>query len=345
MEALARDRRQNRLQGQLNMRKHTMHRSIRNLVLGALCLFAAGAAHAQYPNKPVRVIVPYPAGGALDLIGRVLAEKLSDRWKQPVVVDNKPGATGAIGTQALMASAPDGYTLLLHATAGLTISQALLKSPPYDTLRDLTSISSIAYSPMILVVNRSVPADSVKSLIDHLKANPGRLSYATAGIGAVNHVGMELFKRRTGTDITHVPYKGDSAAMGDLLSGNVALAFMSANLAIPQIRAGKLKALAVTSRVRAEALRELPTMIEAGLPDFELRSWNAVMGPAGLPRDIVMRVNQALVEIGADPGVRARFAELGLVSDTSTPEALAERIRAEIESWRAVVKGANIVAE
>jgi tripartite-type tricarboxylate transporter receptor subunit TctC len=133
--------------------------------------------------------------------------------------------------------------------------------------------------------------------------------------------------------------------MADLLSGNVALAFMSANLAIPQIRAGKLKALAVTSRVRADALRELPTMIESGLPDFELRSWNAVMGPAGLPRDIVLRVNQALVEIGADPGVRARFAELGLVSDTSTPEALAERIRAEIESWRVVVKGANIVAE
>ncbi len=156
---------------------------------------------------------------------------------------------------------------------------------------------------------------------------------------------MELFKRRTGTDIAHVPYKGDSPAIADLINGNVTMGFMSASLAIPQIRGGKLKGLAVTSKVRAEAMRELPTMIEAGLPDFELRAWNAFVGPAGLPRDLVVRINQALVEISTDATVRARFAELGLVADSSTPEALVERIRAEIESWRIVVKGANIVAE
>ena len=289
--------------------------------------------------------MPYPAGGSIDMVARVVAEKLTERWKQPVVVDNKPGATGVIGTQALIASAPDGYTLMLHATAGLTVYQALAKAPVYDTLKDLTPISPASYSPLILVVNRSVAADSVKSLIDYIKANPGRLTYATAGIGAVNHVGMELFKRRTGTDIAHVPYKGDSPAIADLINGNVTMGFMSASLAIPQIRGGKLKGLAVTSRVRAEAMRELPTMIEAGLPDFELRAWNAFVGPAGLPRDLVVRINQALVEISTDASVRARFAELGLVADSSTPEALVERIRAEIESWRVVVKGANIVAE
>jgi len=314
-------------------------------ILAAVFALAAPAVQAQYPVKPVRIIVPYPAGGALDVIGRIVAEKLAEKWKQTVIVDNKPGATGVIGTQAVMTSAPDGYTLLLHATAGLTIYQALAKAPVYDTLKDLTPISPTAYSPMVLVVNRSIPADTVGSLIEYLKANPGRLTYATAGIGAVNHVGMELFKRRTGTDAAHVPYKGDSLAMTDLINGNVTMAFMSVSLAIPQIKAGKLKGLAVTSRTRSDTMRELPTMIEAGLADFELRSWNALMAPAGLPRDLVARINLALVEIAANPDVRARYADLGLVADSSTPEALVERIRIEIENWRAVVKAANIVAE
>ncbi len=321
-----------------------MHRTLRNILVGALCCLAA-AAQAQYPAKAVKIIVPYPAGGPLDTVARLVAAKLADKWKQPVVVDNKPGATGVIGTQALMASPPDGYTLMLHATAGLTIYQALAKAPAYDTLKDLTPISPASYSPLILVVNRGMAVDSVKGLIDHIKANPGKLSYGTAGIGAVNHVGMELFKRRTGTDVVHVPYKGDAPAIADLINGNVTMGFMSASLAIPQIRGGKLKALAITSRTRAESMPDLPTMIEAGLPDFELRAWNAFVGPAGLPRDLVMRINHDLVEVSADPAIRTRFAELGLVADSSTPEALVERIRAEIGEWRAVVKGAKIVAE
>lgn len=322
-----------------------MRIALHSLILGA-ALFATGVhAQAPYPNKPVRIIVPYPAGGALDIVARVVAEKLMNKWKQTVIIDNKPGATGAIGTQALMASPPDGYTLLLHATAGLTISQAISRKPPYDTLKDLTPISPTSYSPMVLVVNPATPVDSVRGLIDYLKANPGRMSYASAGIGAVNHVGTELFKRRTGTDIAHAPYKGDSPAIADLINGNVTMAFMSASLAIPQIKAGKLKGLAVTSRTRSDSLPVLPTMIEAGLPDFELRAWNGFLGPAGLPRPIVEKINRDLAEISASPEVRARFAELGVVADSSSPEAFTERIRAEIETWRAVVKSANIVAE
>jgi tripartite-type tricarboxylate transporter receptor subunit TctC len=309
------------------------------------CLAWVGTAGAQYPDKPVRMIVPYPAAGAADFAARIMAERFADRWKQPVVVENRPGATGVIGVQALMASPPDGYTLMLHATAGLTIYPATAKKPVYDTLKDLTPISPVAYSVLVAVVPASQPASDMKGFLDFAKKNPGKLSYGSAGIGAMNHIGMELLKLRAGLDIAHVPYKGDSLVIADMLNGNVSVSLMSSNVAIPQIRAGKLKGLAVTSRTRADSVPELPTMIEAGVADFELKPWNGIIGPGGLPRDIVLKVNRDATEILGQPEVRKRLAELGFVADPAPPEAMAERIRTETEMWRGLVKRTNLVLD
>jgi tripartite-type tricarboxylate transporter receptor subunit TctC len=219
----------------------------------------ACAASAEYPEKPVRMIVPYPAAGAADIAARIIAERLAERWKQPVVVENRPGATGVIGVQALMASPPDGYTLILHATAGFTIYPASAKKPVYDPLKDMTPITPVAYSVLVAVVPASLPVNDMKAFLDYARKNPGKLSYGSAGIGAMNHIGMELLKLRAGLDLAHVPYKGDAPVVADMLNGNVTFSLLSSNVAIPQVRAGKLKGLAVTSRTRAESVPELPT--------------------------------------------------------------------------------------
>jgi tripartite-type tricarboxylate transporter receptor subunit TctC len=201
------------------------------LAVFAVVAVWSGSAAAQFPSKQVRIVVPYAAGGSADLVARYLAEKLTERWKQPVIVDNKPGASGAIGVQAVTASPADGHTLLLHAAAGLAIYQAVRKEPAFDTLRDLTPISSVVHSPLVLVVNKSLPVDDVKGLLEYVRSNPGKVSFGSAGPGAMNHVGMELLKLRTGLQMLHVPYKGDAPVVTDMLNGSLTLSFLSSNLA------------------------------------------------------------------------------------------------------------------
>jgi tripartite-type tricarboxylate transporter receptor subunit TctC len=314
-------------------------------LLAVLAALLAFPAFADYPEKPVRIVVPYAAGGPTDTVARVIAERLAERWKQQVIVENKPGAAGVIGVQAVLASPADGYTLLLHATSGLTIYQALQKTPAYDTLRDLTPISKASFSPLVLVAHPSMPFSDVKSLLAYAKQNSGKLAFASAGIGALNHIGGELLKLQTGADMVHVPYKGDAPAVADLLNGNVPIAFLSSNLALPQVEAGKLKGLAVTSAARIDAAPSLPTMIEAGLPEFELTAWNAFLGPAGLPRAIVDKVNGDLVDALGRQETRKRLAELGLTTKSGSPDELANDIRNEIAKWRAVVASARIQPE
>jgi tripartite-type tricarboxylate transporter receptor subunit TctC len=290
-------------------------------------------------------VVPYAAGGSADQVARYLGDKLSERWKQPVVVDNKPGASGAIGAEAVISSPPDGHTLLLHAAAGLAIYQATRKQPAFDTLRDLVPISSVVHSPLILVVHRSLPVEDVKGLIDYVRKNPGKISYGSAGPGAMNHVGVELLKLRTGLQMLHVPYKGDAPVVVDMLNGTLTLSFLSSNLAIAQIKGGKLKGLAVSTRTRSEAIPDLPTMAEAGFADFDLKAWSGILGPRGLPADLVARLNQAVVEVLSQPEVKRRLLESGFTADPTTPEQFSERIRGEIDMWRSVVTRANIPLE
>ena len=314
-------------------------------LLAAAAMAWAAQASAQFPGRPVHLVVPYAAGGSADQVARYLAEKLTERWKQPVVVDNKPGASGAIGVEAVIASPPDGHTLLLHAAAGLAIYQAVRRQPAFDTLRDLAPITAVVNSPLILVVNRSLPVDDVKGLLEYVRKNPGKVSYGSAGPGAMNHVGMELLKLRTGLEMVHVPYKGDAPVVVDLLNGTLTLSFLSSNLAIAQIKGGKMKGLAVSTRNRSEAIPELPTMAEAGFPDFDLKAWSGLLGPRAMPPDVVAKINAAVVEILNEPGTKRRMLESGFTVDPTTPEQFRDRIRGEIEMWRSVVTRAHIPLE
>lgn len=316
------------------------------LSAGALAAAAAGRARAaDFPVRPVTLVVPYAAGGPTDVVARLIAEQLTELWKQRVIVENKPGASGTIGAQAVMQAPADGHVLLLHATSGLTIYPALAARPVYDTLRDFTPIAPTTYSDLVLVVNPANPARDVRQLVAAAKAAPGTVSYASAGIGGLNHIGGALLAMLTQTQLTHIPYKGDSPAVADLVAGNVTMSFLSANLAIPQVRAGKLRGLAVSGRSRSAALPELPTMIEAGVPDFNLRAWNAVLGPAGLPPDRVAAIHAAISGVMKADAVRGKLADMGLSVDDASPRALAERIAGETERWRAVIKAANITPE
>jgi tripartite-type tricarboxylate transporter receptor subunit TctC len=315
------------------------------LAFGAASLVAGPARAGDWPDHPVRVVVPYAPGGPVDLVTRLVSEKLGAKFGQSFVVENKPGANGAIGVQSVMASPADGYTLLLHASAGVTIYQAVMKQPAFDTLRDLTPISLVVYFDLILCANPALPFKTVQEFVAYAKANPGKLSYGTAGVGAMNHVGTEWFKGMAGIDIVHVPYRGDAPVAADLAAGVLGVAFVSSNVAIPLIHAGKLRALAVPSRHRIAVLPDVPTMAEAGYPDFDLQPWTALFGPAGLDNTIVASLNGALKEILAEPDVVKRLAQLSMTPAAGSPEALSKMIEKSIALWKGVAAKAKIVVE
>jgi tripartite-type tricarboxylate transporter receptor subunit TctC len=315
------------------------------LAFGAASLLAGPARAADWPDHPVRVVVPYAPGGPVDLVTRLLSEKLGARFGQSFVVENKPGANGAIGVQSVMASPPDGYTLLLHGSAGVTIYQAVMHQPAFDTLHDLTPISLVVYFDLILCANPSLPFKTVQEFVAYAKANPGKLSYGTAGVGAMNHVGTEWFKGMAGIDIVHVPYRGDAPVAADLTAGVLGVAFVSSNVALPLIRAGKLRALAVPSRRRIAVLPDLPTMAESGYPDFDLQPWTALFGPAGLDKTIVSSLNGALKQILTEHDVVDRLAGLSMTPAATTPEELTRMIEKSIALWKGVAAKAKIVVE
>ena len=304
------------------------------------------AAPAQtWPDRPIKLVVTFPAGGGADFVGRALAPKLTEALGQPVVVDNRGGANGAIGNEAVAKSAPDGYTLLLGAAGALTIAPHLYAKQAVDTFRDFIPVSLVGSSPFVLAVNPSVPAKTVAELTALAKANPGKLNCGSSGTGGAPHLACELYKSVTGAQIVHVPYKGLAPAITDLLGGNVQVLFADIGLIAPHVKAGTLRALAVTGTQRTPALPEVPTMIEAGVPGYTAGTWYGVLAPAGTPPAIVKRLNTDIVKALASPDLRAQFADQAVVAAGGTPEEFAALIRADYDKWGKVIKDANIKAE
>ncbi len=308
----------------------------------ALAAFAAaasgGLAFAQeYPSKPIRIIVPFPASSATDIVARTFGQKLSEKWGQPVVIDNRPGAGGNLGTDLAAKAPADGYTLLMGTVAN-AISASLYTKLNYDFVKDFTPVTLVAITPLVLVANPEVPASNIKELIAYAKAKPGQLNFGSGGVGTSNHLAGEMFKSMTGTKMTHVPYKGTPAAYTDLLAGQVSLMFDNIVAAMPNIKAGKLKPIAVTSAKRAAALPNVPTIGEAGLPGFEAVSWLGVMVPAGTPKEIIAKLHDEIVAILRMPEVKERLAASGAELVGNTPEQFAAWIRNETAKWSKAVK-------
>ncbi len=310
------------------------------LVMGA----GAGAAAAQdYPSKPVRVIVPFPAGGTTDIIGRIVGQRLTRDWKHPVLIDNRPGGGANIGAEAAMRSPADGYTLFMASTAH-SINATLYPKLGYDPVKDFTPISMMADTAQVLVVHPSVPARNVKELVALLRKRPDELSYSSAGNGSQPHLSAEMFRMLTGTRMIHVPYKGGPQAMTDLIAGFVALSFATAPSAVPNVKAGRIRALGVSSLSRIPALPEVPTIAESGLPGFEANNVFGMVGPPGLPAALVDRLNADLGTALKDPAVRRALSEQGAEARPSSPGEYATLIRDEVANWGKVVRqsGARI---
>jgi len=298
-----------------------------------------------FPSRPIRLIVPLSPGGMVDTFGRTVAQYFSERLGQPVVVENRPGASQAIAAEALAKSAPDGYTLMLGTQSGIISTTVLRKKLPYDPLRDFATVSMLFESPLYLVVHPSVPARSVAELIHLAKAQPGKLGFATIGNGTAQHIAAAVFMKMTGVDLLHVPYKGSSAAIADLLSGRVQLMFEGGVSSLPHVRSGKLRGLATTAARRTEAMPGMPTIDEAGVPGYQLTTWFGLMTNAGVPRAIVDRLNRETVDLLKLPSTHEKFKAAGIEIMSSTPEAFAERIRSELPKWAKIMRDIGIRPE
>jgi tripartite-type tricarboxylate transporter receptor subunit TctC len=312
--------------------------------------FAASSAlprnvQAQaYPNRTIRLIAPFPAGGGTDSAARIIAARLSELLGEQVVVDNRPGAGSNIGAEAAARSAPDGYTLLLGAPP-LAINRFLYASLNYDSVTDLAPVSLLCRFPNILAVPVASPLTSVRSFIDYAKANPGKVTYSSPGIGTTPHLSGELFKRMAGIELIHVPYRGAGAgAITDTIAGRVDSAFNTTGSLLQTVRSGQLRGLAVTTLKRFPTLPELPTIAESGVPGFDVSSWYGLFVPARTPPEIIARLNAATVTALSEPAVRARFDSLGVVIESSTPEGLAALLQSEIDKWGPIIKAAGISA-
>ena len=318
---------------------------IRLSALLLVCL-SVGAAWAQpYPSKPIRLIVPFVPGGNVDITARTVAPALGDALGQPIVVENRPGAAGMVGAQALMAGGADGYTLMMGSNSSLAVAPNLYASWPYDPVKGIAPISNLAVTPFVLVVKPALAANSLGDFIRLAKERPGQLAMASGGNGSSNHLVGELFQMMTGVKFSHVPYKGTGAALVDLAGGQVDLLFDQASSTVPNVRGGKIRALAVASRARQGALPDTPTFGEAGLKDFEIDNFTGLVGPAGMPADAVAKVHDAAVRALATPVVKERFASLGVQPVGNTPEQWGAEIRADMARWAKVIKAANIKVE
>jgi tripartite-type tricarboxylate transporter receptor subunit TctC len=323
-----------------------MHWTVRGLaILAGLAAVTAGHAQdARYPNHPVRIIVPFAAGGPPDVISRIVAQKLSERWGEQVYVENHPGAGGNTGTATAARAAPDGYTLYMMST-GFMVNPSLYAKVPYDPIKDFVPVTLAASSPNILFVNPMVPAKSVKELIALIKSSPGKYSYAQPSTGSTPHLSGELLKLQYGLDLVTVPFNGASLAVNSTIAGHTPIAFTALPPAIANIKEGNLRGLAVTAAKRSPALPDVPTMAEAGIPDQEAETINGLLAPAGTPDDIVARINRDMVEALGQPDVKERLSMLGFEPAVSTPAEFGARIKSEIAKWDKVVRAANIRIE
>lgn len=315
----------------------------------AACLLPAGANAAEssladaqsYPSKPIRLVNPFAVGGAGDIMARIIGQKITENWRQQVVVESRPGAGGTIGTEYVVRSAPDGYTVILVAPT-LATYPSLYRKPSFDPVKDLAPVTLLSTAAFVLVVHPTVPAKSVKGLIAAAKANSAGLTFASSGTGAGGHLSGELFKSMAGIKMTHVAYKGSSPALVDLIAGHTDMMFSNAPSALPHVKTGKVRALAVTTPKRSDLLPELPTISEAGVPGYEVTQWNALLAPAGTPQAIVDKLSSEVSRVLKLPDVNSRLVGLGFKPEGSTSKELGEHLKAEISKWAKVIKAAGI---
>jgi tripartite-type tricarboxylate transporter receptor subunit TctC len=318
------------------------------ILIGALCgVLPLGTAQAQsdYPSRPIRFIVPHTPGGLGDTFSRYLADQISPRLGQPIVVDNRPGASQAIGAEIAAKSPADGYTIFLGTQEGLVFNSFTRKTLPYDAVNDFTPISMLFSTPQYLIVHPSVQANSVQELVTLMRSKPGKLSYASLGSASSHHLAAAIFMSRMNIDILHVPYKGSPAAMLDVLSGRVDMIFQGGGSGLPPVRAGKLRLLASTGLKRSAATPDTPTMHESGMPGFEVDSWFGLVGPAGTPRPVVERLNREVVAVLRSSVTSDKFVVNGVEILPSTPEELGARIRADLPVWNKILQDAGVQAE
>jgi tripartite-type tricarboxylate transporter receptor subunit TctC len=320
-------------------------------IFPAVILAACGMAHAQqnaapgYPAKPIKVVMPFPAGGPTDILGRLLGQKLTEAWGQNVVIDNRPGGGGMIGGALAAKSPADGYTLFLGGITTLVISTFVQKSMPYDPVRDFQPVTQTTIQPILLMVHPSLPVKSLKDFLGLTRARPGEVNYASSGPGGSGHLAGELFRSLTHVNIVHVPYRGAPPALTDLMSGQVQVMFGTMLASVPQIRAGRIRAVAITGPRRSIALPAVPTFVEAGLPSYDASSWNGILVPTGTPRPIIDKLHGELARILRNPSVLDRLVNDGPIPVGNTPEEFAAVIRSEKAKWGKVIREANLRIE
>jgi tripartite-type tricarboxylate transporter receptor subunit TctC len=323
-----------------------MYRGLNAAALALACAIFAAAAGAQtYPSKPVRIVAPFAPGSTIDIIGRIIAPRLSEALGHPVLVENRAGAGGMIGLDAVAKAAPDGHTMAIGALGPLAMNPALYPKTPFDPVRDFAPVSLLATGPVVIAVHPSVPARSVKELIDLARKNPGKLNFGSPGVGTSPHLTGELVRLLTKTDMVHVPYKGNAEALTDLISGRVSIVYTGVPPVVPLARAGRVRLIATTGRERIPGLPDVPTISEAGLPGAQVLIWYGVVAPAATPREVIARVNREIVRIMQTPELKERFAQQGIDPETSTPEQFGKLIAEEYARWTKVIRASGIKME
>ncbi len=307
-----------------------------------LMALVASAAAETYPAKPIRIVVAYTPAGTTDILARAIGQKLTEAWGQPVIIDNRPGANGNIGTEYAAKSTPDGYTLLMTTAAPHGINPGLYRKLGFDAVKDFAGISLVATVPNVLVVNNTLPVKDVRELIAYLRANPGKLNFGSPGYGSTGHMSVELFMAMTGTKMAHIPYKGDAGVLADLMGGQIMLSLSNMPAYTPQIKAGRVRALAVSTAKRSPAAPEIPTMAEAGVPGYVTVAWFGLLAPAKTPRDIINKLSAETARILKMPDVYTRLADLGAEPVGSSAAEFDAHIKSEIVKWAKVIKDANV---
>lgn len=310
-----------------------------------LSLAGAAAAQATYPDRPIRLIVPFPPGGTSDVVGRIFAEALAKQIGQPVVVENRGGAGGTVGSRAVASAAPDGYTLLLGTSSTNGTNPAVYKNLPYDAVKDFTPVTQIIRVPGVIVVNKNFPAKDYASFTALIKGAPGKYSYASSGNGGATHMAMEYYKSLSGLDMMHVPYRGTGPALNDVIAGQVPILWDTAASSMAHIQSGSLRPIVVAAKSRLPQLPDVPTFAEVGLPDYDAEMWNGLLAPAGLPKDVLAKLNDASRKALADKDVQAKYAGVGAYVVADKPEAFAAMIQDDVVKWKKVADFAHISAE
>jgi tripartite-type tricarboxylate transporter receptor subunit TctC len=316
-----------------------------SLLLLAALLLPSTCLAQSYPTKPIHLIVPFPPGGVADIIARPIAERLTKSLGQPVVVESRGGATGTLGASFVAQSSPDGYTLLLGTTNEIAMSPTLYKSLPYDPTKAFAPVTPVAVFPNVLVVGMDIPAKTLAELVSLARGKPNALTFGSSGAGSTNHLTLEIFQRQADVAIRHVPYRGGGPAVTDVFGGHITGMFATMPSAISLIKSGKLRALAVTGEHRNQALPDVPTGVESGMPGLVVTTWNGILAPVGTPPELVERLHKALADAVADPALKAAFAGLGAETELLSPQQFATRIRHDFDRWSAVIKQAGISAE